>query len=244
MISLMLCAGYATRMYPLTEQFPKPLLPVGDSTILTRLIQDLDSIEQIERHVVVSNHKFIGQFESWAKQLSIKKPLVVLDDGSTDNATRLGAVRDIQFAIDGLSLDDDLLVTAGDNLLTFSLGALVQESLRQSSSMVMCYEELDQAAFRRSGVLVKDDQGRVLSMVEKPENPPSHFAVPPFYLYLRQDLPLIAQAISDGAATDAPGSLVSYLCSRTRICALPMPGQRIDVGDIQGYERIKAQFNV
>lgn len=242
MISVILAAGYATRMYPLTLSQPKPLLPIGSSTILTRLMEDVDSIGVIERHVVISNHRFIGQFEQWAKDANLKKPVTVLDDGSTENDNRLGAVRDIQFAIDQLKLDDDLLVAAGDNVLDFSLKSFVKHFARWQATAVMCYREERIEVLKRCGVIVPDKEFRVLSMVEKPAEPPSEWAVPPFYLYARRDLSEIARGISEGCGTDAPGSLIAWLCHERPVYAMPMPGRRYDVGDLEGYEKLKEQF--
>lgn len=120
---LVLAAGYATRLYPLTENYPKPLLKVGEKTILDWLIDDIDTADLVDTYVVISNHKYAHHFESWAKKK--KQKIVVVDDGTSNNETRLGAVCDVQFAIDKLGLDDDLLVIAGDNVLDFSLARFV-----------------------------------------------------------------------------------------------------------------------
>ena len=116
---LILAAGYATRLYPLTENFPKPLLQVGEKTILDWLVDDIDTAGLVDEYVVISNHKYAHHFEDWAKTKAMK--VTVVDDGTSSNETRLGAVKDIQFAIDSLELDDDMLVIAGDNVLDFSL---------------------------------------------------------------------------------------------------------------------------
>ena len=116
---LILAAGYATRLYPLTENFPKPLLDVGGKTILDWLVDDIDTCGQVDEYVVISNHKFARHFDEWAKTKPQK--ITVVDDGTSSNDTRLGAVKDIQFAIDNLNLTGDMLVIAGDNVLDFSL---------------------------------------------------------------------------------------------------------------------------
>ena len=116
---LILAAGYATRLYPLTENFPKPLLKVGEKTILDWLIDDIDTLGLVDEYVVISNHKFAHHFDAWAAKKQQK--ITVVDDGTSSNETRLGAVKDIQFAIEKLQLDDDMLVIAGDNVLDFSL---------------------------------------------------------------------------------------------------------------------------
>lgn len=242
MISIALAAGYATRMYPLTENFPKPLLDVGGSTILDRLLWDLDGLDIIERHVVVSNHKFIDHFEAWRRVTPLRKPVTVIDDGTTGNDNRLGAVRDIQLGIDREHIDDDILVLAADNVLDFSLGALVSAHAKSGTSQIFCYDEPDMGVLRRCGVAEMDGDMRVVSMVEKPPEPKSHWAVPPFYLYAKKDVPLIAAAIEGGVNVDAPGSLVSWLCGRTDIRANVMPGKRIDVGSLDAYERLKDTY--
>ena len=116
---LILAAGYATRLYPLTENFPKPLLKVGDKTILDWLVDDIDGAHLVDEFVVISNHKFATHFQQWAD--SKPQKITVVDDGTSTNETRLGAVKDIQYAIEQLGIDDDMLVIAGDNVLDFSL---------------------------------------------------------------------------------------------------------------------------
>jgi glucose-1-phosphate thymidylyltransferase len=137
MICLILAAGYATRLYPLTENFPKPLLDVQGRTVLDWLLSDVDCIEGIGKYVVVSNHKFYDHFTTWKESCSLSHPVVVLDDGSTDNSNRLGAVKDILFAIEEQEIDEDLLVLAGDNLLDFSLGGFVSFFQEKQSTCIM-----------------------------------------------------------------------------------------------------------
>ena len=136
---LILAAGYATRLYPLTENFPKPLLKVGDKTILDWLIDDIDTLGLVDEYVVISNHKFAEYFEAWAKEKAQK--ITVVDDGTSTNETRLGAVCDIQFAIDKLGLDDDMLVIAGDNVLDFSLTRFIEYAREKGASAIMRYYE-------------------------------------------------------------------------------------------------------
>ena len=121
---LILAAGYATRLYPLTENFPKPLLKVRDKAILDWLVDDIDTAGLVDEYVVISNHKYAHHFEDWAKTKSQK--ITVVDDGTESNETRLGAVRDIQFAIEQLGLDDEMLVIAGDKVLDFSLTGFIR----------------------------------------------------------------------------------------------------------------------
>ena len=175
---LILAAGYATRLYPLTENFPKPLLKVGDKTILDWLIDDIG--EAADSFVVISNHKFAEHFEKWAEG---RENITVLDDGTSSNETRLGAVRDIQFAIESLGIDDDVLVIAGDNVLDFSLRTFIDYAKKVGTSSVMRYYEPSIEKLRKTGVAEVDEEGLILSMVEKPAEPKSHWCTPPFYFY-------------------------------------------------------------
>ena len=240
---VLLAAGYATRMYPLTENFPKPLLEVGGKTILDWIVDDLASGGKIDSYVVISNHKFLPHFEKW---VSLKRSqgfaMELLDDGSTDNDNRLGAVKDIEFAIDALKLDDDLLVLAGDNVMDFSFNSFISYFEEKQTTCIMRYRVPGLKGPCKFGVATVDDSGRVLNMVEKPLVPESEWAVPPFYIYKRSDLNLFAKGIASGCKTDAPGSFIEWLCKQTTVHAYEMPGQRFDVGSIEGYERIRKEY--
>jgi len=241
MICLVLAAGYATRLYPLTENFPKPLLDVNGKPILDWLLDDLDATGAIGRYVVISNHKYAPHFRAWAEGKSLTAPIEILDDGTTDNENRLGAVKDIQFAIDALSLDDDLLVFAGDNVLDFSLKWLIDYFYLNKTTCIMRYYEPDRNRLKRTGVLEMDGD-RVLRMTEKPPEPASHWSAPPFYAVIRADSRRIREAIAEGCPVDAPGSLIAWLSARASVHAMEMPGKRYDIGDLAGYERIKSIY--
>lgn len=237
---LILAAGYATRLYPLTENFPKPLLKVGEKTILDWLIEDIDTVKLIDEYIVITNHKFAQHFEAWAKAHTL--PITVVDDGTSTNETRLGAVCDIQFAIDKLGLNDDLLVIAGDNLLDFSLTSFLRYALKKGTSCTMRYYEPDENRLHRFGISEIDEQERLLSLEEKPESPKSHWCTPPFYFYTKADAARIRDAISDGCGTDAPGSLVAWMCSHSVMYSMEMPGSRYDIGNLESYETVQNTY--
>ena len=177
MKTIILAAGYATRLYPLTENFPKPLLSIGNNTILGRLLDDIDRIPDVTEHIIVTNEKFARMFESWAELRKSKKnskPITVLSDGTTTNETRLGAVRDLILALETYNIDEDIMVLAADNILNFSLGEFVDEFHYRGTSMIMCYYEEEIYKLQRTGVIVMDDDLRVMLMQEKPEVPMSH----------------------------------------------------------------------
>ncbi len=244
MKTIVLAAGYATRLYPLTKNFPKPLLEIGSSTILGRMLDDIDGIPEIDGHIIVTNAKFAGIFREWAGKRSGAKPVSVLDDGTSTNETRLGAVRDLLLAMEQYKLDEDLLVVAADNILDFSFSGFVEAFKRTGTSMIMCHHEPEIYKLQRTGVIEVDDDFRVLQMQEKPQEPVSHWAVPPFYIYHKQDLPLIRDCMQHGCGFDAPGNLAHYLVDRTTIHAWPMPAGRFDIGSLDTYEEAKNKYGI
>lgn len=237
---LILAAGYATRLYPLTENFPKPLLCVGEKTILDWLIDDIDTSGLIDEYIVISNHKFAHHFDTWAKNNS--KSITIVDDGTSTNETRLGAVKDILFAIEKLNIDDDMLVIAGDNLLDFSLTKFISYANIKQTSCIMRYYEPDENKLLKCGVVTVDDSDKILNMTEKSPNPATHWCCPPFYYYTKNDAKLIQKGIDSGCGTDAPGSYIAWLCTQTTVHAMEMPGDRYDIGNLKSYENVKSKY--
>lgn len=237
---LILAAGYATRLYPLTENFPKPLLKVGDKTILDRLLEDIDTSGAVDEYVVISNHKFAHHFEKWAKNKPYR--ITVVDDGTETNETRLGAVRDIQFAIESLGIDEDMLVIAGDNVLDFSLTKFISYCKEKKTSCVMRYYEPSEKKLLKCGVLTVGEDDAVTDMTEKSPNPATHWCCPPFYYYVREDAKRVEDGIKAGCGTDAPGSYIAWLCKQTTVHAMQMPGNRYDIGDLESYENVKREY--
>ena len=237
---LILAAGYATRLYPLTENFPKPLLTVGDKTILDWLVDDIDGARLVDEHVVISNHKFAHHFEAWARTKTQR--ITVVDDGTSTNETRLGAVCDIQFAIRQLALDDDMLVIAGDNVLDFSLQHFIRYARAKGTSCIMRFYEPSEQRLLKCGVVTTDASDRVLRMTEKSPTPETHWCCPPFYYYTRQDARLVPQGIAAGCGTDAPGSYIAWLATQTVVHAMEMPGRRFDIGNLESYEQVKRDY--
>ena len=276
---VVIAAGYATRLGELTKNFPKPLLKIGENTILGRMLDDIDQIPEIDEHIIITNHKFAPIFEDWVKantnlsndtnkkisEISAirvqkenfnscskyKKPITVVDDGTETNDTRLGAVCDLIMAINGgmvpgveklsivnsqLSIiNDDLLVVAADNLLFFSFSEFVDFAKSKGTSCIMCHEQPSIKKLQRTGVVELDENNRVLGMEEKPEHPKSHWAVPPFYIYRKEDLDLVRHSVENGCGKDAPGNLAHYMVEHTTMHAWPMSAGRFDIGSLDTY---------
>ena len=235
MKNIVIAAGYATRLGELTKNFPKPLLKIGENTILGRMLDDIDRIPEIDEHIIITNHKFAPIFEDWKVQQHYQKPITIVDDGTETNDTRLGAVCDLLYAIEQLHIKDDMLVVAADNLLFFSFQEFVDFAKAKGTSCIMCHKQPSIEKLQRTGVIVVDDNMRVLNMEEKPQEPKSHWAVPPFYVYLKNDLDLVRHAVENGCGKDAPGNLAHYMVEHTTMHAWPMSAGRFDIGSLDTY---------
>ncbi len=242
MKNVVIAAGYATRLGELTKNFPKPLLQIGRSTILGRMLDDIDAIPEIDEHIVITNHKFAHIFEEWAKEQHYTKPVTIVDDGTETNDTRLGAVCDLLFAMEKLGIDDDLLVVAADNILFFSFREFIDFAKQKGTSCIMCHEQPEVEKLRRTGVVVVDEEMKVLNMEEKPAVPKSHWAVPPFYIYRKEDLDLVRHSVENGCGKDAPGNLAHYMVDHTVVHAWPMSAGRFDIGSLDTYYEAVKKF--
>ena len=261
MKNIVIAAGYATRLGELTKNFPKPLLKIGDSTILGRMLDDIDTIPEIDEHIIITNHRFASIFEDWAKEQNYTKKITVIDDGTSTNETRLGAVRDLQYAIEVLQereivnskssnskWPDDMLVVAADNLLFFSFKGFVDFAKEKGTPCIMCHEQPSREKLQRTGVVVLDENNKVLNMEEKPQEPKSTWAVPPFYIYKKENIDMIMHAIENGCGFDAPGNLAHYMVDNVTMHAWPMAGTgenlRFDIGSLDTYKEACEKYGV
>ena len=249
MKNIVIAAGYATRLGELTKNFPKPLLKIGEKSILGRMLEDIDSIPEIDEHIIVTNHKFAPIFEKWkdenevlgdGEKSGIRKPITIIDDGTSTNDTRLGAVRDLQFAIEKANVNDDMLVVAADNLMFFSFKGFVDFAKQKGTPCIMCHKQPSKDKLQRTGVVVLDENYKVLNMEEKPQEPKSTWAVPPFYIYKKENIDMIMHAIENGCGYDAPGNLAHYMVDNVEMHAWPMAGTgenlRFDIGSLDTYK--------
>ena len=238
MKNIMLAAGYATRLGELTKNFPKPLLKIGNNTILGRMLDDIDTIDDITEHIIVTNHKFAPIFKQWAAEQHYSKPITIVDDGTETNETRLGAVNDLLLVLNTppkQGESEGVLVVAADNLLFFSFQEFVDFAKAKGTSCIMCHEQPSIEKLQRTGVVELDANNKVLGMEEKPQVPKSHWAVPPFYSYLKKDLDLVRHSVENGCGKDAPGNLAHYMVEHTTMHAWPMSAGRFDIGSLDTY---------
>jgi glucose-1-phosphate thymidylyltransferase len=228
MKALILAAGYATRLYPLTKTVAKPLLPLAGRPMLDYLLDRLREADEIDEIHVVTNHKFAHGFGEWAAT----REVVVHDDGTTSEDDRLGAIGDIAFVLERTGLDDDLLVVAGDNLFDYSVADYVRwwHGKGQASAVVL-YDVGDLELVKKYSSVDVDDDERLTGFVEKPESPTSTLVATAAYLYHREHVPLIREYLDGGNPPDQPGRLVAWLVPRAPVYGYTAGGDWRDIGD-------------
>ena len=228
MKALILGAGYATRLYPLTKTIAKPLLPLAGRPMLDYLLDRIREVDEIDEIHVVTNHKFAGSFGEWAAS----RDVIVHDDGTTSEDDRLGAIGDIQFVVERTGIDDDLLVVAGDNLFDYSVSRYVNWWRgKGEASAVVLYDVGDLELVRKYSSVDVDADERLTGFVEKPEHPTSTLVATAAYLYHRNHVPLIRRYLAEGNPPDQPGRLVAWLVPRAPVFGYSAEGDWRDIGD-------------
>lgn len=248
MIAIILCAGFATRMHPLTENFPKPLLEVGGKPVLDHLTEQIMEFGGLESIYVVTNNRFFPVFLAWAekreKRIAGKGvSLHIYNDGADKPAERLGAAGDLAFVLNSINEVDGALVAAGDNIFTFSLKPYWEMFVSGDKSYVLAVRTEDRERLKRTGVLELGEENRVTAFHEKPERPPSEYACPALYFLKPEALALIDEYLSSPEAADDIGLYVSYLAVRSGLYAHVVEGDTIDIGSIESYEKAKSVFD-
>jgi len=229
MKALILAAGYATRLYPLTKTAAKPLLPLAGRPMLDYLLDRIADVDEVDEVHVVTNHKFADSFAEWAGPRNV----VVHDDGTTSEDDRLGAIGDIQFVVERAGFDgDDLMVIAGDNLFDYSLADYVRWWRgKGEASAVVLYDVGSLELVKKYSSVDLDADERLVSFVEKPEEPTSTLIATAAYLYHREHVRLIRQYLDEGSPPDQPGRFVAWLVPRVPVYGYPVGGDWRDIGD-------------
>ncbi|MCL1843786.1 MAG: nucleotidyltransferase family protein [Defluviitaleaceae bacterium] len=244
MKAIILAAGYATRMYPLTENTPKPLLPLRGKAIIDHIIEQINNMPQVDKIYVVTNSKFYPHFCAWAKDTSGNEVLrnsaavEVIDDGTTSNENRRGAVGDVYFTISEKSIDDDLLVIAGDNYFTYDLREQYEFFKKTGCDTIAGIELNDTEKLKALAVAVLDAQGKVLELEEKPQIPKSNMAIYATYFFRRETVPLFKQYLDEGNGADLIGAFPQWLYKKFPVYAYKMNGECYDVGTIEMYNQM------
>jgi len=242
MKAIILAAGYATRLYPLTINRPKALLPINGKPIIEYILDEIHTIPDIDETFVVSNQKFYEHFEAWANTLKHTKPVRILNDGTATEEDRRGAIGDIAFVLETCHVQDDIMVIAGDNFFTYRLKDCY-DFYRKLGKDCVCAKPLpDVEELRRMAVATLAPDGRVIELHEKPENPQSNIAVYATYIYRADTLPLFFEYLAEGNKKDAPGYFVQWLYTRKDVYAYQFEGECYDIGTPKSYEEVQVLF--
>jgi glucose-1-phosphate thymidylyltransferase len=240
MKALILAAGYGTRLYPLTLNTPKPLLPVKGKPIIDHIVEKINAVEAVDEVFVVTNDKFSEHFETWKNESGFEKKITIVNDGTLNNDDRLGAIGDIHFVIKHENVDDDLLVVAGDNLFDFSLQELVRFFKEKKSSGVAVFDTHDKSMIAgKLGCMELNSEGKVLCFEEKPAEPKSTLASTACYLFTKEDLPLFDACLQENNTLDNSGEFVKYLLTKRKVHGFTFSGEWHDIGSKEQYELVK-----
>jgi len=239
-IAVLLCAGYATRMYPLTADFPKPLLPVAGKPVIDYLVEQIIDLPEVTRIHVVTNAKFIEHFNVWqvkwrSAMASKKIALDIHNDGSTDNANRLGAAADLRFVFKQIAKPTKVLVSGGDNIFRFRLEPLWRDFLIGPRHYVIALPETNANQLMKTGVLALGKENRVLRLHEKPKHPVSKWFCPPLYFLQPTAWPRLDEFLRTSKNDDAPGYFIDFLSRKESVHAFKVNASRLDIGSIDSY---------
>ena len=244
MKAIILLAGYATRLYPLTKNMPKALLQVKGKTILDYITDEIDRIDEINEVVLITNDRFFPNFQEWAQTAmkSRSKRYTVVNDNTTDDSNKLGAVRDIWFAVNALKIDEDIVVIAGDNLFTYDLKKSFDIFMKNQKDLILAKRMDSISDLRRMAVGILDKNNIIIDMEEKPQEPKSDIAFFATYFYLKETLPLIDRYLAEGNPPDAPGFFPSWLYKQKPVMAHLFEGECYDIGTFESYEEVQKNF--
>ena len=242
---LILAAGYATRLYPLTLTKPKPLLDVAGRPMIEHVLENIAPIPGIDRVYVVTNDKFAAPFQQWAdgyRASGSKLNFTIINDGSTDDTNKLGAIGDLNLVLEREQVDDDLIVVAGDNLFSESIEAFGKFCCEKNAPVLGVYDVGDLEAIKKYNAITVDGDGRITYFEEKPQVPQSTLTGIALYFYPRATLPLIRQYVAEGNNPDQPGRLVQWLYPRTPFYTWRVPGLWFDIGSKETLEEANEIF--
>ena len=227
---ILLCAGYATRLFPLTENFPKALLTIGDKPLLDYILEEVNTINEVDEIFLITNDRYYNHFVKWSNEKSNTKPIKVINDNTTSNDDRLGAIGDIMYVLSQNNVCDDLLIIAGDNLFTYKLADVVNY-YNNKKKTVLCVKELDDInLLKRFAVAKVDENDKVISLVEKPEQPESNIGVYATYIYPKEVIKYFDEYKNEGNNMDAPGNFPQYLYKKEDVYVYKFDGECYDVG--------------
>lgn len=243
MKAIILAAGYAVRLQPLTINMPKSLLPIGGKIIIDRIIGKILTIRGLDLIAIVTNAKFYNKFSDWRAGSQYRDKVSVINDGTASNETRLGAIRDIELALSRTGMDDDVLIVAGDNLFDFDMGLFIDFTRKHPDGVsVALYDVKDLKSASSYGIVEVDDTCRVVDFQEKPANPKSTLASTGIYYFPKNKLPFIKEYVKMQNKLDAPGYYIGWLSGRDKVYGFTFKEDWYDIGSIESYKKADEEY--
>ena len=241
---LILAAGYGTRLYPLTKNIPKPLLPIGERTLLDCLVKKIDKLKSMTETILVTNEKFFGVFQDWKEQRKdFSHPVTIVNDATTTPENRLGAMGDVQLVLKQYRPKEDLLVIGGDNLFDETLEAFLSFALAKKPKVTIgVYDIRSQERAKTFGVVQMDSQNRVTAFFEKPSQPPSTLIAMCLYFFPMETLPYVAEYLNQTKSSDTTGDYIHWILGKDVIYGFKFGGKWYDIGSIEAYHEAQREF--
>ena len=231
-------AGYATRLYPLTENKPKALLPVGGRPMLSWIVDKINALSEVDEIVLVTNDRFAPQFLQWAQTAETEKDIHVINDGTKSNDARLGSLGDISLALNMKNTNEDVLIIGGDNLFEFSLCDFVEFAKQKNASAIAVYDVKDLNYAKQFGIVALDNLQKLIDFVEKPSIPRSSLAATMCYYFKKEDCALISNYLAEGNKPDRGGDFIAWLHKKSPVYGYPFNEKWFDIGTPEQYSQV------
>lgn len=242
MKAIILAAGYATRLYPLTLNKPKTLLLIGNKPMLNYIIEKIEQINEVDIIYIITNNKFFNQFSEWSKTYKSKKQVKILNDNTNSNENRLGAIGDVDFLINREKIDDDIIVIGSDNMFEFDLRNIIAFYKTKNAPVTALYDVKTKERAKLYGVVSIDKKNKIMSFKEKPQDPESTLISTCIYIYPRRCLYRIKEFLEEKSLPDKPGSLVEWLHKKEDVYGYSFTGEWFDIGTFEELEMVRKRY--
>lgn len=244
MKAIILCAGYATRLYPLTLNKPKPLLEVAGEPIVNHIIKKLEEVKEINEIFIVTNAKFYGVFEDWRLSFNSSKKIKIINDNTTSNEDRLGSLGDVNFVLEKENVNESVMIVAGDNLFEFSLKNIVESYNKNKLSTIVLYDVQDKELAKQYGIVQVDDKGIIIDFKEKPSVPKSTLSSTGIYIYPYYVLLKISDFVNKFNNSDKAGNFLEKLHKEEQVYGYITKEKWFDIGSLEQLEKAQREMKL
>ena len=243
--ALILAAGYATRLYPLTLDRPKPLLPIAGKPLIEHILEKIEKLDDIDEILIVTNNKFFDNFRNWKRKYSFSKPIKIINDNTNSDDDKLGAVGDIEFAIDKEKIEDDILIVAGDNLFKFDLNNLLGLYKGKKHSVIALYDIKDKKiATKKYGIVEINKDNKIIDLEEKPENPKTTLVSTACYILAKESINELKKSIKEGNKHDNIGDFLHQLIKRKDVYGHVYKEKWFDIGSQEQLKEADMEWSI